>query len=188
MRRLVLSGILLALLGTAVWAIPNAWAAPLSKRYEFKGGVTLEMAADTTSGLRLDTVRFQVPAARGDRLMPTGGPLTAAVAVSNTAGKSHMVGLAIALYDDDGHLLAVASGGNRIAPIRPDRQKTFNLVFEGRQRSSHPGLQLPNRSATRVGQVVGVRRPVRRGTRPNSHQRGTGRWSAPSKRRPPLER
>ncbi len=137
MRRLVLSGILLALLGAAVWAIPNAWAAPLSKRYEFKGGVTLEMAADTTSGLRLDTVRFQVPAARGDRLMPTGGPLTAAVAVSNTAGRSHMVGLAIALYDDEGHLLAVASGGNRIAPIRPDRQKTFNLVFDGLNAEAH---------------------------------------------------
>ncbi len=137
MRRLFLSGIVVALLGAAIWATPEARSAPLSKRYQFKGGVTLEMAVDTTSGLRLDTVRFQVPAARGDRLMPTGGPLTAAVAVSNTAEQAHMVGLAIALYDDEGHLLGVASGGNRIAPIRPDRQKTFNLVFDGVNAEAH---------------------------------------------------
>jgi len=137
MRRLLLSGILLALLGAAVWATPDAWAAPLSKRYQFKGGVTLEIAVAATSGLRLDTVRFQVPAPRGDRLLPTGGPLTAEVAVSNTAEQAHMVGLAIALYDDEGHLLAVASGGNRIMPIRPDRQQTFNLVFDGLNAEAH---------------------------------------------------
>ena len=73
MRRLLLSGILMALLGATLWATPDAWSAPLSKRYQFKGGVTLEMVAATTSGLRLDTVRFQVPAPRGDRLLPTGG-------------------------------------------------------------------------------------------------------------------
>ena len=64
MRRLLLSGILLALLGAVLWAAPNAWSAPLSKRYEFKDGVILEMAARATSGLRLDTVRFRVPAPR----------------------------------------------------------------------------------------------------------------------------
>ncbi len=124
-------------LGTILWAIPNVCAAPVSKRHEFKGGVKLAMALSSTSGLRLDTVRFQVPAPRGDRLLPTGGPLTADVAVSNTAEQAHMVGLAIALYDDEGHLLAVASGGNRIAPIRPDRQKTFNLIFDGVNAEAH---------------------------------------------------
>ncbi len=137
MRRLLLSGILLALLGAVLWAAPNAWSAPLSKRYQFKDGVILEMAAPATSGLRLDTVRFRVPSPRGDRLLPTGGPLTAEVAVSNTAEKAHMVGLAIALFDDEGHLLAVASGGNRVAPIRPDRQQTFNLVFDGVTAEAH---------------------------------------------------
>ena len=137
MRRLLLSSILLALLGAAVWVTPDAWSAPLSKRYQFKGGVTLEMSAAATNGLRLDTVRFQVPAPRGDRLLPTGGPLTAEVAVSNTANQAHMVGIAIALYDDEGHLLAVASGGNRVTAIRPDRQKTFNLIFEGVNAEAH---------------------------------------------------
>ena len=48
-----------------------------------------------------------------------------------------MVGIAIALYDDEGHLLGVASGGNRISPVRPDRQKTFHLVFEGVTAEAH---------------------------------------------------
>ena len=136
MRRLLLPGIVVALLAAAVFT-PDTWSAPLSKRYQFKGGVTLEIAAAGTSGLRLDTVRFRVPAPRGGRLLPTGGPLTAEVAVSNTADQAHMVGLAIALYDDEGHLLGVASGGNRITPVRPDRQKTFNLVFDGVNAEAH---------------------------------------------------
>lgn len=137
MRRPLLSGILVALLAVAVWATPDAWSAPLSKRYQFKGGVTLEVGVAGESGLRLDTVRFQVPAPRGDRLLPTGGRLSAEVAVSNTASQAHMVGLAIALYDDDGHLLAVASGGNLISPVRPDRQKTFHLIFDGVNAEAH---------------------------------------------------
>ncbi len=137
MRRLLLPGILVALLGAAVWATPDSWCAPLSKRYPFQGGLTMEIAAVGVSGLRLDTVRFRVPAPRGDRLLPTGGPLTAEVAVSNTADQSHMVGLAIALYDDEGNLLGVASGGNRIWPVRPDRQQTFILVFDGVNAEAH---------------------------------------------------
>ena len=69
--------------------------------------------------------------------MPTGGPLTAEVAVSNTGKQAHMVGLAIALYDDEENLLAVASGGNLLVPLRPDRQKTFHLVFDGVNAEAH---------------------------------------------------
>jgi hypothetical protein len=118
-------------------ASASAPTALLSKRYEFKHGVILQMSATTPSGLRLDSVRFKMPATRGDRLTRTGGLLSARVAVSNTGDKSLKAGLAIALFDDEGRLLAVASGGNRLSGIKPDRQKTFSLVFEGVNAEAH---------------------------------------------------
>lgn len=118
-------------------ASASAPSALLHKRYEFKDGVILQMSATTPSGLRLDSVRFKMPATKGDRLTRTGGLLTARVAVSNTARKPLKVGVAIALFDDKGRLLAVASGGTRLSGIKPDRQKTFTLLFEGVNAEAH---------------------------------------------------
>jgi hypothetical protein len=118
-------------------AAASAPSALLSKRYEFKDGVILQMSATTPSGLRLDTVRFKMPATRGDRLTRTGGLLSARVAVSNTADKALKVGVAIALFDGEGRLLAVASGGSRLSAIKPGRQKTFSLVFDGVNAEAH---------------------------------------------------
>lgn len=118
-------------------ASASAQSALLSKRYEFKHGVILKMSVTAPDGLRLDTVRFKMPATRGDRLTRTGGLLNALVAVSNTADKSLKAGVAIALYDDEGRLLAVASGGSRFSAIKPGRQKTFTLMFEGVNAEAH---------------------------------------------------
>jgi hypothetical protein len=120
-----------------ILATASAASALVSKRYEFKAGVLLEMGVSAPSGLRLDTVRFTMPAASEDRLTRTGGLLTARVAVSNTADRSIKAGLAIALFDGEGRLLAVASGGNKLAGLKPDRQQTFTLVFDGVNSEAH---------------------------------------------------
>ena len=135
MRQFLLAGVSVVMI--AIVAAPDVSAAPLSKRYEFKGGVTLEMAVAAESGLRLDTIRFHVPTPDGERLLGVDGTVTARVAVSNTADRPFMVGLAIALYDDEGHLLGVASGGNLVTAVKPNRQQTFNLVFEGLNSEAH---------------------------------------------------
>ena len=109
----------------------------LSKRYDFKDRVILEISQTEPGGLRLDTVQFDLPSRTGDRLTRVAGLLTARVAVSNTGNESRKVGLAIALFDDEGRLLAVASGGNKLTPIKPDRQKTFTLVFDGVNAEAH---------------------------------------------------
>lgn len=103
----------------------------LSKRYQFKAGVVLEMSALNDSGLRLDTVMFEMPATVEGRLTVASGLLRAQVVVSNVAAEACKVGLAIALYDDQDRLLAVASGGSKLAWIKPDRSRSYNLVFEG---------------------------------------------------------
>ncbi len=110
----------------------------LSKRLKFQAGVTLELAENAGGGLRLDTVEFKMPATgRDGRLTRTAGLLTAHVTVSNTGDRARVAGLAIALHDDAGRLLAVASGGNKLTSVRPGRQKTFSLVFDGVYHEAH---------------------------------------------------
>jgi hypothetical protein len=130
MKRRVFDRILPAAIGAALLAL-SAHAELLSKRYEFKDGVVLEMSVPTQSNLRLDTVKFVMPETVEGRLTVASGLLRASVAVSNLSEKAQKVGLAIALYDDQERLLAVASGGSKLASIKPDRSRTFNLVFEG---------------------------------------------------------
>jgi hypothetical protein len=103
----------------------------LSKRYQFKHGVALEMSVPNRSGLRLDTVTFSMPETVDGRLTVASGQLRAQVVVSNLGSVPRKIGLAIALFDDDDRLLAVASGGSKLASIKPDRSRSYNLVFDG---------------------------------------------------------
>jgi hypothetical protein len=129
MRRLIPAVILVA--GLAVLLVPQARAELLSKRYEFQAGVLLALGSAESTGLRLDTVRFQLPASVDGRIVRAAGPVTARIEVSNTGTTSRRVGLAIALFDAEGRLLGAASGGSQLAPIKPGRQKSFELLFDG---------------------------------------------------------
>lgn len=40
------------------------------------------------------------------------------------------MGVAIALYDGEGRLVGVASGGTGLMPLKPDRQRSFTLIFD----------------------------------------------------------
>lgn len=130
MKRQPPARVLSAVLCALVLALP-VHGELLSKRYQFKAGVVLEMSAPNSSGLRLDTVTFEMPETVEGRLTVASGLLRAQVVVSNVAAESRKVGLAIALYDDEDRLLAVASGGSKLASIKPDRSRSFSLVFEG---------------------------------------------------------
>lgn len=130
MKRQMLRRVFPAVLCMLVLALP-AQGELLSKRYQFKSGVVLEMSVPTRSGLRLDTVTFEMPETVEGRLTVASGLLRAKVVVSNLGSDARKVGLAIALYDDEDRLLAVASGGSKLASIKPDRARTYSLVFEG---------------------------------------------------------
>ncbi len=110
-----------------LWALPTQ--ALTSKTYKFKEGVILQIGA-TADGLRLDNVSFRLPEAKNGKLFRTSGSVKATVAVSNESGESRRVGIAIALYDAEGRLVAVASGGSRWLPVKPQRQNTYVLVFD----------------------------------------------------------
>lgn len=99
----------------------------LSKTFVFKAGVALEIAADLGDGLRLDTVRFFVPE-EYDRETYGAAPY-AEVQVSNLGAKSRMFGVAIAILDESGKLLAAAHGGPKAFPLRTLRQGTYRVTF-----------------------------------------------------------
>ena len=119
----------LVVLGILV-AAPGAWGGMVSKTYEFKEGVTLEVGVQTDTGLRLDTIRLTLPSTTGGRFLRTGGLVRAEISVSNTTAASQKVGIAVALFDADGRLVGVASGGTKVLPIKAERQRTYDLVFD----------------------------------------------------------
>lgn len=117
-------------LAAALALAPCAGAELLSKGFEFKDAVTLEIGASTGDGLRLDSVRFHVPPTAGSPGQRTGGLANAEVAVSNVGEKAHKVGVALALFDAQGRLLGVASAGTSLRPLKTGRQRTYTLVFD----------------------------------------------------------
>jgi hypothetical protein len=115
----------------ALWPAAPVRADLLSKQYLFKADVVLEVGAATADGLRLDAVRFTLPATQAERFVRASGLIRADVAVTNTTADSRKVGLAIALFDAEGHLVGVASGGNKLGAVKAGEQKNFTLVFDG---------------------------------------------------------
>jgi hypothetical protein len=112
----------------------------LSKRYLFKNDVILKTSAEAGDTLRLDTVQFKMPTPKGDRLVRSGGLPAARVAVSNTSDRSIKVAVAIALYDADGRMLAVARA-SKLSAVRAGRQKTLILYFDGVNAEAHKAAE-----------------------------------------------
>ena len=112
-------------------ALATSDAALVSRSYEFKPGVTLEIGARIEDGLRIDSVLFRLPPVRNGVADPAGGPAGAQVTVSNDSEEPYGAGIAIALFDAEGRLLGVASGGSSLRAIRPGRQRAYTLLFDG---------------------------------------------------------
>jgi len=112
-----------------------------SKTYQFKASTILEIGADVEPGVRVDSVRFLVPASGDGTVTRAGETVQVEVAVSNTGKESRRIAIALALFDEQGRLLGVASGGDKLFPLKSGRQATYLLTF------SHVNAEAP--SATR---------------------------------------
>ena len=121
--------LVVALIAVTLLVVP-ASAELLSKTYHFKSGVVLDVGATASDGLRIDAIRFDLPKTAAGGFLGTGGMVQATVAVSNTSPVGQKVGLAIALFDEKGRLVGVASGGSQVSSLKPERQKLFTLVFD----------------------------------------------------------
>jgi hypothetical protein len=121
---------LAALALALVAAVTPAGADTFSKKYRFVADKTLEIGEPVGSGMRLDSVQFLFPAASSSRFLRLGGVPEAVVAVSNMSQESVKIGVALAVYDEEGRLLGVASGGSAMRGIHAFRQVGYSLKFD----------------------------------------------------------
>ena len=127
MQRLARNTGLVVTMALVFWA-SDARAELFSKAYSFKPDTTLQVGADMQGGLRLDSVEFVVP--KSDAQAGTFSGPKVKVSISNLGTAAAKIGIAIAITDDDGRLVAVASGGTKLFPLRADRQIVYTLSIE----------------------------------------------------------
>ena len=123
--RVVLWALTLSLLAT-----PAAQADTFSKKYRYVQDKTLEMGETLGDGMRLDSIQFAMPSPSDGKILRIGGVPEAVVAISNMSQESVKVGIAVAVFDEEGRLLGVASGGSAMRGIRALRQVGYSLKFD----------------------------------------------------------
>ena len=111
-------------------AVGDARAELFSKAYAFKPDTTLEVGAEMPAGLRLDSVEFVLPKEDPSQGGVFAGPKVK-VSISNLGSASAKIGVAIAVTDEDGRLVGVASGGTKLFPLRAGRQIVYTLSVDG---------------------------------------------------------
>ena len=122
--------LLVVLCACLLLAVPSAVADTFSKKYRFVSDKTLEVGEPVGAGMRLDSVQFVIPSPSEGRILRIGGLPEAVVALSNLSQESVKVGIALAVYDEEGRLLGVASGGSAMRGIHPYRQVGYSLKFD----------------------------------------------------------
>lgn len=98
----------------------------VTKSYEFKANVRLEVGLDLDPTLRLDAIEFEVPEDTG----AFGSTPRAKVVVSNLGEAPRRIGIAIAVEDGEGRLVAAGSGGTKMFPLRGGRQMDYGVPFD----------------------------------------------------------
>lgn len=98
----------------------------VAKSYEFKPNVRLEVGFDLDASLRLESIEFEVP----EDSSGFGTTPKAKVVVSNLGETSRRIGIAIAVEDGEGRLVAAGSGGTRMFPLRGGRQMSYGVSFD----------------------------------------------------------
>ena len=120
---------IIALTLAFVSASGDARAELFSKAYAFKPDTTLQVGTETPGGLRLDEVEFVFPKEGKDGGTFNGPKVK--VSISNLGSASAKIGLSVAVTDVDGRLVAVASGGTKLFPLRAGRQIVYTLPIDG---------------------------------------------------------
>jgi hypothetical protein len=98
----------------------------VAKSYEFKANVRLEVGLDLDASVRLESIEFEIP----DDPSGFGTTPRAKVVVSNLGETPRRIGIAIAVEDGEGRLLAAGSGGTKMFPLRGGRQMDYGVPLD----------------------------------------------------------
>lgn len=100
----------------------------IERAIDFRGPI--EVSETDKNGIRIDRLRFHLPATVGGANSRVGGEVVVDISISNTREESSRVGLAVALFGEKGELLAAATGGSRIRGLKAGHARTYRLVFD----------------------------------------------------------
>ena len=124
---------LLALAQAPPPAAEPAKAAPIplgfySRRTDFKWDRLVPLGFEV-DGLKVNSIFFNNRELKSTWIKEASFGTRAQVEVTNTAKTDRIPGFAVAVFDKDGSLLGVASGGTKLGVVRPGETETFDLNF-----------------------------------------------------------
>ena len=99
-----------------------------SQKFPYRWDVMLPLKAEV-DGLKLNTIFFNQRELRSNFLKGVEFGTRAQIEVTNTAKTSRMPNFAVAVFDDEGRLLGVATGGSKFTGVSPGDTETFDLNF-----------------------------------------------------------
>ncbi len=99
-----------------------------SQKFPYQWDVLLPLKAEV-DGVKLNTIFFNRREIRSRLLKGAEFGTRAQVEVTNTGKRSRMLNFAVAVLDEEGRLLGVATGGSKITGVAPGETETFDLNF-----------------------------------------------------------
>lgn len=101
-----------------------------SRKYPYRWDVLLPLEAEV-DGLKLNTIFFNRREIQSGLLKGADFGTRAQIEATNTSDKTRIPNFAVAVFDEEGRLLGVATGGTKLFGVRPGATETFDLNFSG---------------------------------------------------------
>ena len=109
----------------ALIALP-ARADILTKKFDWQPVGGIQKLAMDNNDVAISQIRFDL----GDTIAPIRrSTAKAVVRVDNNSERDQEVGVAIAVFDDQGNLLAAGSGGNKVGELNKGDREEFTVAF-----------------------------------------------------------
>ena len=99
-----------------------------SQKFPFKWNLLLPLGTEV-DGLKVNSIFFNKRAFRSNLFKGADFGTRAQVEVTNTAKTARNPGFAVAVFDAEGRLLGVATGGTKFGQVSPGATETFDMSF-----------------------------------------------------------
>jgi hypothetical protein len=98
----------------------------LTKKFDWQPVGGIQKLAMDSNDIAISQIKFDL----GDTIAPIRrSTAKAVVRVDNNSERDQEVGVAIAVFDDQGNLLAAGSGGNKVGELNKGDREEFTVAF-----------------------------------------------------------